>query len=532
MIGEGFNFSRRDFLRYSAAAAAAAALPELAVRADAKQPAFPDLDYGMPIRFINCTVLDVVKGISLPGKTVTLEAGVITAIEPYRPEHDGMTGTIDAKGCHLIPGLIDAHCHLTLQSCADFRISDLPRQISQIKNNGLMQINAGVTTVRDMGCFPKMLRDLRKDYGAGGLVGPRVIYCNGIMNINGGHPDVKPSEISVFGPLSEGITGRMNLAFTSHKELLRLLAENLEGGASFIKLTMDDRSLICGRGKIPVYGDDDHTAVFDFADRKGVPVAMHSLMQFGMKRALRYPVHSMEHCTGDALLSDEDIRTMASKKITIVPTLQIGHNFAFRERYDALPERYRTPFIENELRIKYDYFTAASLGGFDPYLHALNMASIGWFRDPGCSGMPKQKKFMTDPEVGFEYLLHAPQNARRMKDAGVLIGCGTDSGVPFHYHGSLWREMSFMSRIGFRNEEILRFATVNNAAIIGAGASIGEVREGKNADLVLLGEDPLRKIEAVRAPLLVMLGGRVKAGPGLRKDERPGRANCFSIERY
>ncbi len=525
-------FTRRNFLKYSAAALAAAALPELAVHAEAKQPALPGIDYSAPVRLTNCAVIDVVRGIPLPGRTITMDRGAITAIEPYRSEHDGMPGTIDAKGCHVIPGLIDAHCHLTLQSCADFRISELARQLSQIKNNGLMQINAGVTTVRDMGSFPRLLRDLRKDYESGDRIGPRVIYCNGIMNIDGGHPDVKPSEISVFGPLSEGITGRMNLAFTSRKELLRLLAENLEGGASFIKLTMDDRSLICGRGKIPVYADDDLAAVFDFADRKGVPVAMHSLMQFGMKRALKYPVHSMEHCTGDALLSDEDIGIMAGKKMAIVPTLQIGHNFAFRERYDTLPERYRTPFIENELRIKYDYFNAASLGGFDSYLHSLNMASIRWFRDPGCAGMPKQKKFMTDPEIGFEYLLHAPRNAHRMKDAGVLIGCGTDSGVPFHYHGSLWREMAFMSRAGFRNEDILRFATVNNAAIIGAGDSIGEVREGRYADLVVLGEDPLQKIEAVRAPLLVMVGGRVKAGPGLRTDDRPGRAHCFMIKRY
>ncbi|HOD16641.1 MAG TPA: amidohydrolase family protein [Spirochaetota bacterium] len=532
MIDKKHGFNRRDFLKYSAATLATALLPDFMKETPAHAAALPEVDYGMPLRIANCSVVDVSRGATVPGRTITMDRGVITAIEPYRPEHDAMTGSIDANGCHVIPGLIDGHCHLTLQSCADFRIGDLSRQISQIKNNGLMQINAGVTTVRDMGSFPRMMRDLLKDYELGGLTGPRVIYCNGIMNINGGHPDVKPSEISIFGPLSEGITGRMNLAFTSRKELLRLLAENLESGASFIKLTMDDRSLICGRGKIPVYADEDLAAVFDFADKKGVPVAMHSLMQFGLKRALKYPVHSMEHCTGDALLSDEDINTMAAKKITIVPTLQIGHNFAFSERYDTLPERYRTPFIENELRIKYDYFNAASLGGFDPYLHALNMASIGWFRDPGCAGMPKQKKFMTDPEVGFEYLLHAPQNARRMKDAGILMGCGTDSGVPFHYHGSLWREMAFMSRIGFRHEDILRFATVNNASIIGAGDSIGEVREGKNADLVVLGENPLQKIEAVRAPLLVMLGGRVKAGPGLRKDDRPGRANCFTIRRY
>jgi imidazolonepropionase-like amidohydrolase len=522
-------FSRRDFLKYSSATLAAAALPDLMGTSFARAAALPDIDYSVPIKIANCTVIDVVQGRAVPSRTITMEKGVIASIGPYRPEHDGVAGTIDAKGNYVIPGLIDGHCHLTLQSCADFRLGDLPRQIAQIKNNGLLQINAGITTVRDMGAFPKMLRDLRKDYESGDLVGPRAVYCNGIMNIDGGHPDVKPTDISVFGPVSEALTGRMNLAFTSHKELLRLLAENLEDGASFVKLTMDDRSLICGRGAIPVYTDDDLKAVFDFAEKKGVPVAMHSLMRFGMRRALQYPVHSMEHCTGDGFLADEDIAAMARKKVAIVPTLQIGPNFAFREKFGDLPERYRTPFIENELRIKYDYFNLSDIGGFDRYLHDLNMASLNWFRDPGCEAMPKQKKFMTDPGVGFEQLLHAPQNARRMKDAGVLMGCGTDAGVPFHYHGSLWREMSYMSRIGFKNEEIIRFATFDNAAIIGAGDVIGEVKEGKKADLVLLRENPLRKIEAVVGPLLVLLGGRVKAERGLRKDGRPGRVNCYSV---
>ena len=96
-----------------------------------------------------------------------------------------------------------------------------------------------------------------------------------------------------------------------------------------------------------------------------------------------------------------------------------------------------------------------------------------------------------------------------MKDAGIVIGCGTDSGVPLAYHGTLWREMEMLGRIGFSNSEILQCATINNAKIVGMADKIGSVEAGKYADLTILQENPLEKIETCRKPQMVIKNGEI-----------------------
>ncbi len=66
-----------------------------------------------------------------------------------------------------------------------------------------------------------------------------------------------------------------------------------------------------------------------------------------------------------------------------------------------------------------------------------------------------------------------------------------------------------LKRIGFTNAEVLRSATFNNAKIIGMIDKIGTVDTGKLADLIVLRENPLKKIEACRKPRMVIKGGKI-----------------------
>jgi imidazolonepropionase-like amidohydrolase len=77
------------------------------------------------------------------------------------------------------------------------------------------------------------------------------------------------------------------------------------------------------------------------------------------------------------------------------------------------------------------------------------------------------------------------------------------------YHGSLWREMEMLGRIGFSNKEVLQCATINNAKILRLADKIGTIEKGKYADLVALKDNPLKKIEACREPQSVIKDGRV-----------------------
>jgi len=64
-------------------------------------------------------------------------------------------------------------------------------------------------------------------------------------------------------------------------------------------------------------------------------------------------------------------------------------------------------------------------------------------------------------------------------------------------------------RIGFSNSEVLRCATINNAKIIGMADKIGSAEAGKCADLVILKENPLKKIEACSKPQMVIKDGKI-----------------------
>jgi imidazolonepropionase-like amidohydrolase len=125
----------------------------------------------------------------------------------------------------------------------------------------------------------------------------------------------------------------------------------------------------------------------------------------------------------------------------------------------------------------------------------------------GKNNLYKNKKFLVDPDLYYDIMVHAPQNMKKMKDAGVNIGVGIDAGMPFAYFGSYYRELELLSRVGFTNAEILKCATLNNAKILCMEDKIGTLEPGKFADLIVYSENPLEKIEICRTPKIVFRDG-------------------------
>jgi imidazolonepropionase-like amidohydrolase len=97
---------------------------------------------------------------------------------------------------------------------------------------------------------------------------------------------------------------------------------------------------------------------------------------------------------------------------------------------------------------------------------------------------------------------------RQLDSAGVPITVGTDAPL-VDYGSGFDNELDHFLKAGFTPARILHFATVNNAAALGQAASMGEIRPGYEADLVLLRQNPLQDLDAVRHPALVMVDGAV-----------------------
>lgn len=465
-------------------------------------------DHGKALVLTNCHVVDVASGAIHRAKVIVVRRGIIESIGDTSPAREEGALTVDLKNQYIMPGLIDAHCHTTLTSESRFNVFGALTTYSQFKRNYTQQLTHGVTTVRDMGAMPKLLSDAIQMIERNEIPGPRVVYCNAFTNLYGSHPDIDPGDVTIFSGLTMALIGNPNLWFKDTQELKEKMPQNT-AGASFIKLTLDNQSLMCGLGKIPVYSDEHLRVILEFAGEKNLPTAAHVHTKFGFDRALQYGIDSLEHTIGDAQLTDLEVEDMAQKKVAIVPTMIIAQLLAAEEAYTELPPQYRTEFIAGEMAVRRQYLNSRTALDVEPSIHQANMESLNLFQKYGCENLYRRGKFIARPDLYFNILLQGPGNLLKMKQAGVLIGCGTDSGVPYLYHGTLWREMEMLARIGFTNAEVLRCATINNARILRLAGKIGTIEKGKHADMVVLKSNPLEKIEACREPSLVVKAGRI-----------------------
>lgn len=500
------ELNRRNFIKYSLLVAAALSSPSLQGCAIPKKNV-PALDYKNVFLIKNARLIDINSGTTEESGWLIIDHGII--LEKGNGEfRDGFKGLVfDLKGRYLMPGLIDAHCHSTSSPVFSMSMFDLLTHSRQQKNNFVFAVESGITTMRDMGAFPTLLRMFMKDIEKGNMPGPRVVYCNSMLNVMGSHPEIPPSDLNIFAGPASLFVGMIMNNFRNTDEMKRCLEENARG-ASFVKLTLDNQSLFCKKNKeIPVYSKEQLDIIFAFAEKRGLPVVGHHEYKFGFDRAMQYPFHSLEHIVTDAVLSDADILNMAKRNVAIVPTMTVGQSYLMEEAFDTLPEEYRTPEIAAELKVRKQYFEKETVRHCDPLLHKQNLAALEDYKTIGIDYLWEKKKFLVNPYVFFNMMLNGPVNLRKMNQAGILIGCGIDAGMPFCYFGGNYREYEIMQRAGFTNLEVLRCATINNAKILCIDDKTGTLETGKYADMVVLDNNPLEDIKALRNPRMVFKQG-------------------------
>ena len=112
--------------------------------------------------------------------------------------------------------------------------------------------------------------------------------------------------------------------------------------------------------------------------------------------------------------------------------------------------------------------------------------------------------------IVYEGIVHAAQAAL---EAGIPVGLGTDSACPYVTHYDMWREVVYFERIvGAPRKLALHNATLGNARILGLGDETGSIEAGKAADLIVLDENPLENLEALRQVKMVMARGKLVSG--------------------
>jgi imidazolonepropionase-like amidohydrolase len=262
-------------------------------------------------------LLDVKTGNVLTGQAITIEGDKIVSVGPAADLKSGPgTDVIDLPNATVLPGLIDAHTHLTFDpknlGYEGLGIS-YPREALTGAHNARITLEAGFTTVRNVGAggySDIALRDAINDHD---VPGPRIVASGPALGITGGHcdnnllaPQYHETEIGV----ADGVDA------VRHK-----VRENIKYGADVIK--------ICATGGVMSKGDDPNAsqytreemkAIVEEAHRLGRKVAAHAHGAQGVSWASEAGVDSIEH---GHLMDDSSIATLKKNGTYIVPTLYL-----------------------------------------------------------------------------------------------------------------------------------------------------------------------------------------------------------------
>jgi len=408
-----------------------------------------------PLRIRNVRVFQpATLSLSEPA-SVIVRGNRIMAIEPAATAAAEGETVIEGNGGTLIPGLFEMHAHLGQESA-------------------LLNIAAGITTVRDMGNNDPVLDKLVQRLDAGELAGPRVIRS----------------------------------AFIEGKS-----ATSAQGGGAVVDNLADALEAVRDGARRGVF----QIKIYSSINPEWVPAMVAEAKTSGLRVAGHIPAFT----TTDAMLEAGYDEITHSNQLMLNWVLQPGDDTRTLLRITAL-KRFHTFDLDAPAPRKTLDLMVAKKAAHDPTLVIMETATLGRTGQfpPSAAGwgphMPigmqrSLKQAMLDvstPEDdvayrgSFDTTLEVMQ---RLHKAGVMIVPGTDMGGHFWYH----RELELFTRAGMTNGEVLKRATADMADYLGLSGRFGRIAPGMTADLVLLEGDPMADITETRKAAMVVKDGAV-----------------------
>lgn len=364
----------------------------------------------------NCRLIpELSGGVDTRCGSVEVMDGKITSVNAL-PSEDA--SAFDCGGATLIPGLIDAHTHVTtLGGVGVGKEHDPQAVLVDALECARAFLDYGFTTIRECGSIHRAGNYVRDAVNRGVITGPRVISCG------------RQVSTSADTPKSDAARAGINFA-DGEADTRRAVREECVNLADFIKIYASGSAYLpTGVPKHPIMDCDEIGAAVHAASSCGVYVAAHCHADSAIRDCVRAGVKTIEHAT---YLGGETLKlVLDTPGCALVPT-----------------------------------FSAMFVSQTDPELKAFWEARLA------------------------PMLTSCTESIAAAYRAGAVIGFGTDSNaVMTQYKHGIEFKMR-LELVGMSPIDILKQATVVNAAILGFAGKIGEVKSGLEADLVLLKADP------------------------------------------
>jgi imidazolonepropionase-like amidohydrolase len=380
--------------------------------------------------FVNARIFDGIRSEYLDDSVVVVEADRIVSVERKRgPSTDG--DVVDVGGKTLMPGLIDAHCHVL---GASLKITDVETQpLTYVASYAAKMLShaldCGFTTVRDVGGGDAGIAKAVEDRL---IRGPRVYFAGRALSMTGGHGDFRDPFHEVGGCGCSG-SGRVALVVDGEDAVRAAAREELRRGAHCIKIMLSGGVL---SPTDPIWMDQftdvEVVAAVEEAARRRKYVAAHCHPPSSIARAAKLGVRTIEHAT---LIDESSAEAVKAAGAYVVPTSVIVRALLDDAKAGRLP--------------------------------AWMSAKLAEVSDQSLRGL------------------------ELMTRQGLKIGFGTD--LLGHLHTHQTREFCIRREVQ-PAVDILRSATSVNAEIL-MEPLLGRIQPGCRADILIVDGDPLANID-------------------------------------
>ena len=384
--------------------------------------------------------------------TIVVRDGKVAQVLPGFVAPPAGARLVDLRDRFVLPGLVDMHVHLwgvggdPMRERLNALTTDDADDMMQAVVNAKTTLDAGFTTVRDLGGNPRGIRALRDAVARGDVEGPTIVNAGRMVSVTGGHGDG-----------TNGLAEEWADAVHQHQintcdgpdDCRRAVRAQVGMGAQVIKFAATGGVLSnvaggLGRAMTP----EEMSAIVTTAHALGRKVAAHSHAAEGTKAALEAGVDSIEHGT---FIDDETVKLFKAKGAYLVPTMIAPVTALAQARGGQLPPA-------------------------------------------------------TIPKAEAAAAAAAESHARAIR-AGVKIAFGTDTGVS--KHGDNAKEFALMVRAGMTPAQAIRAATVSAADLLGRSAELGTLEPGHAADLIAVTGSPLDEVTRLERVDFVMHRGVV-----------------------